>query len=93
MTKFILFQAAAEAGYLWLATVAVVMSTVSLYYYLRVIRWMYVAEPEEGAGGRWRLSPVAYLVTGVLFLGIFVVGLWATPLFEAADNASAMLFG
>ena len=93
VTKFILFQAAAEAGFLWLATVAVVMSTVSLYYYLRVIRWMYVAEPAEGAGERWRLSPAAYLVTGALFLGIFVVGLWATPLFEAADTASAMLFG
>ena len=33
VTKFVLFQAAAEEGFLWLATVAVIMSTVSLYYY------------------------------------------------------------
>lgn len=93
VTKFVLFQAAAEEGFLWLATVAVIMSTVSLYYYLKVIRQMYVAEPAEGEGARWRLSPVAYFTTGVLFLGIFLVGLWATPIFKAADGASAMLFG
>lgn len=93
VTKFFIFQAAAEEGFLWLATVAVIMSTVSLYYYLKVIRQMYVAEPAEGDGARWRLSPVAYFTTGVLFLGIFLVGLWATPIFEAADGASAMLFG
>ncbi|MCY3656252.1 MAG: NADH-quinone oxidoreductase subunit N [Chloroflexi bacterium] len=92
VTKFVLFQAAAEEGFLWLATVAVIMSTVSLYYYLKVIRQMYVAEPADG-DSRWRLSPIAYLTTGVLFLGIFLVGLWATPIFEAADGASAMLFG
>ncbi len=92
VTKFVLFQAAAEEGFLWLATVAVIMSTVSLYYYLKVIRQMYVADPADG-DSRWRLSPVAYFTTGVLFLGIFVVGLWARPIFEAADGASAMLFG
>ncbi len=92
VTKFVLFQAAAEEGFLWLATVAVIMSTVSLYYYLKVIRQMYVAEPAEG-DSRWRLSPIGYLTTGVLFLGIFLVGLWARPIFEAADGASAMLFG
>ena len=54
---------------------------------------MYVVEPAEGEEARWRLSPVAYFTTGVLFLGIFLVGLWATPIFKAADGASAMLFG
>ena len=93
VTKFVLFQAAAEEGFLWLATVAVIMSTVSLYYYLKVIRQMYVVEPAEGQGARWRLTPIAYLTTGVLFFGIFLVGLWARPIFEAADGASAMLFG
>ena len=92
VTKFVLFQAAAEEGFLWLATVAVIMSTVSLYYYLKVIRQMYVVEPADG-DSRWRLSPIVYATTGVLFIGIFVVGLWARPIFEAADGASAILFG
>ena len=93
VTKFFVFQAAAEQGFLWLSAVAVVMSTVSLYYYLRVIRQMYVVAPAEGAADRWRPSPLAYGVTGLLFLGIFVVGLWAAPVLEAADDAAAVLFG
>ena len=93
VTKFFLFQAAAEEGFLWLSGLAVVMSTVSLYYYLKVIRVMYVVAPAEGADARWRPSPVALGVTGLLFLGIFVVGLYAGPVLEAADDASAVLFG
>ena len=92
VTKFFLFQAAAEEGYLWLATVAVVMSTVSLYYYLQVIKQMYLYEP-EGDASRWHPSIASYGVTGVLFIGIFIVGIWATPVLEAADDASAAIFG
>ncbi len=92
VTKFFIFQAAAEEGFLWLAGVAVIMSTISLYYYLKVIRVMYVVPPAEGAS-RWHPSPLALGVTGVLFIGIFVVGLWAAPVLEVADDASAVLFG
>ena len=91
LTKFMLFQAAAEGGFLWLATLAVIMSTVSLYYYLMVIRQMYMLEP-EGDTSRWRLSPASYLATGSMFIAMVLVGIYATPLFIAADRAAAALF-
>ena len=91
LTKFMLFQAAAEGGFLWLATLAVIMSTVSLYYYLMVIRQMYMLEP-EGDTTRWRLSPASYLATGSMFIAMVLVGIYATPLFIAADRAAAALF-
>src|SRR5207302_7853712 len=47
-TKFFLFQAAANHGLLWLAGFAVVNSFVSLYYYLLVIRRMYLDLPKPG---------------------------------------------
>ena len=90
VTKFILFQSAAQEGFLWLATVAVAASMVSLYYYLQVIRQMYVYQP-EGDTSRWRLSPAGYATTGVLLAGTFVVGLYPGPLFKLADNAAAVL--
>jgi NADH-quinone oxidoreductase subunit N len=90
-SKFILFQAAASAGYLWLSAIAVIMSTVSLYYYLAVIRQMYVYEP-TGDTARWSPSPMAYALTGVLLVGIVVVGLYFGPLYEAADRATSVLF-
>ena len=41
-TKFYLFTAAANQGLLWLAGLAMVNSLISLYYYLVVIRHMYI---------------------------------------------------
>ena len=41
-TKFYLFAAAANEGLLWLAAVAIFNSLISLYYYLVVIRYMYI---------------------------------------------------
>jgi len=89
-TKFILFQAVAKEGFLWLAALAVVNSFVSLYYYLLVIRQMYVGEPEET--GRLRVPLVANAVVLVLVIGIFIVGLFPQPLFDAADNATGAVF-
>jgi formate hydrogenlyase subunit 3/multisubunit Na+/H+ antiporter MnhD subunit len=45
--KFYLFTAIADEGLLWLASLAVFASLVSLYYYLQVIRQMYI-EPAVG---------------------------------------------
>ena len=41
-TKFYLFAAAANEGLLWLAGLAIMNSLISLYYYLVVIRQMYI---------------------------------------------------
>jgi NADH-quinone oxidoreductase subunit N len=90
-TKFILFQAAASGGYLWLAGLAVIMSTISLYYYLQVIKQFYFYEP-VGDTSRWRLSPTAYVLSGVLLVAMVVVGLYFGPLYEVAEIASNSLF-
>ena len=91
VTKFILFQSAAQEGFLWLATVAVVTSTVSLYYYLMVIRRFYLDQP-AGDTSRWRLSPSGYIVTGTLLAGTVFIGTYAGPVFTFADRASRVLF-
>jgi NADH-quinone oxidoreductase subunit N len=89
-TKYVLFQSAVEGGFLWLVVVAVIASTVSLFYYLQVIKQMYLYEPAEA--GRWRLSPTGYLSTGALFVGVVFIGIYGTPLYVVADRASAALF-
>ena len=89
-TKFILFQAVASEDLLWLAVIAVTMSFVSLYYYLQVIREIYIGEPEEP--GRLAVPP---LVTGLalaLTVGIFYVGVYPRHLLEAAEEATKLLF-
>ena len=90
-TKFILFQAVVQGGFLWLVVIAVIGSTVSLFYYLQVIRQMYVLEP-EGNTTRWSISPTGYLTTGVLFALIVFVGIQGAPLYTVADRAAYALF-
>jgi NADH-quinone oxidoreductase subunit N len=54
--KFYLFVTVLNAssgsmGLLWLVVLAIAMSAVALYYYLRVLKRVYVAAPAAGAGG------------------------------------------
>jgi NADH-quinone oxidoreductase subunit N len=78
--KFYLFAAAATggtsgSGLLWLVAVAIAMSAVSLYYYLQVLKQIYVGPVTEGVPA---LRPgvsvqvgVVMLALGVLLLGCF----------------------
>jgi NADH-quinone oxidoreductase subunit N len=89
-TKFILFQAVASEGFLWLSVVAVTMSFVSLYYYLMVIKEIYISAPEQP--GRLSVPPLMAGLTVLLVLGIFYVGLYPRHLLEAAQEATKLLF-
>ena len=51
MGKFWLFSAAIDAGYVWLAVIAVLNSAISLYYYIRIVVFMYVKPETCGVGG------------------------------------------
>jgi NADH-quinone oxidoreductase subunit N len=89
-TKFILFQAAAEEDLLWLAGVASFFSFVSLYYYLVVIREMYLGEPEEKT--RFPTPWLEYGALSLLVAAIFAVGLYPKPLFDVAEDSTASIF-
>ena len=76
--KFYVFSAAAGAepkslGLLWLVVVAIGMSAVSLYYYLQVLKQIYVADaaadaPPLGATGPFTVA-VVLVAMGVVILG------------------------
>lgn len=89
-TKFILFQAVADEGFIWLSVIAVVMSFVSLYYYLMVIKEIYVSKPEEE--GRLPVPAMISGLTVALVVGVFYVGIFPRHLLEAAEEATKLLF-
>ncbi|HHL51809.1 MAG TPA: NADH-quinone oxidoreductase subunit N, partial [Flammeovirgaceae bacterium] len=73
--KFFLFAAAAEKGYYWLVLIAVANTIISLYYYLRVVRAMFLDRSEEPIGRihsdvLTRLS-LAISVAGIVLAGVF----------------------
>jgi NADH-quinone oxidoreductase subunit N len=78
--KLAVIQAVLDIGSLWLAIVAVALSVVGAYYYLRVVKLMYFDEPTDttalqGGGGAMRfvlsLNGLAVLVLG-LFPGMLL---------------------
>src|ERR671939_1124871 len=74
MGKFWLFSAAIEAGYVWLAVIGVLNSAVSLYYYIRIVVYMYLRK--ETTGSEPVISPalgitLALAVVMTLALGVY----------------------
>jgi NADH-quinone oxidoreductase subunit N len=74
----------ASTGYLWLAVIAVLLSLVGAFYYLRLVKVMYFDEPADArplafaeAGGEMRtvlsLNGVAVLVFGLLPGGLMAL--------------------
>ena len=49
MGKFWLFGAAIESGYIWLAVIGVLNSAISLYYYIRIVVFMYLKKETTGS--------------------------------------------
>ncbi|MDA8174741.1 MAG: NADH-quinone oxidoreductase subunit N [Nitrospiraceae bacterium] len=96
MGKFYIFSALINAGYTWLAVIAVVMSAVSAYFYLRVVMYMYMKEPLESAtpdvadaaASAPGLKPYgarfAVLLAGI---AVLLIGILPTPIIQMARAA------
>jgi NADH-quinone oxidoreductase subunit N len=91
IAKFYVFKTAVDSGHVTIALIGILTSIVSVYYYLRVVYFLYMKEPAEGyvvpVGGIFATGALA-----ISIIGIFVIGLFPTPLFEMAGAAArAML--
>jgi NADH-quinone oxidoreductase subunit N len=90
LTKFIFFQSVADNDFYWLAGIAVVASLVSLYYYLQVLRVIYVSQPPEYS--RFNIPLILKGSVVVLAIGVFFVGLYPAPIFDLTDSVANVLF-
>ena len=89
IAKIYVFTAAVNSGLAWLAILGVVNSVVSAYYYLRVVRVMYLLPPlsEEPV----RAGPSMGLAVACTFAGTAIFGLYPTPLLNLAKTAAEVL--
>jgi NADH-quinone oxidoreductase subunit N len=90
-TKLFMFQASTSDELLWLVGLAVLNSFVSLYYYLMVMRQMFLFDPPEGLT-RFRPGPVLMGLGGALMLAVVAIGVYPGPFFEAVENATEPLY-
>jgi len=73
MAKFYIFGGAVQNGLLWLVIIAVLNSVISAFYYLRVVKVMWLGEPASvdkvPSSGALRVA-LTITCLGVLFVGI-----------------------
>ncbi len=95
MGKFLIFSAASEAGWNWLVIVGVAATLVSLYYYLAVIRAMYMRPAAElglapigGSPPREVMLTSAVIVAMLVNVGAFFA---IQPLVDLTRTAAEVL--
>jgi NADH-quinone oxidoreductase subunit N len=84
--KFYLFAAVIQRQFYILAVVGILNSVVSLYYYLRPIRTMFLEQP-AGDEAPVTFEAWNYSLMGVLALATIVLGLYWAPLISFADRS------
>src|SRR5258707_4015374 len=85
MGKFWLFSAAIDAHYYWLAVIGVLNSAISLYYYLRIVVFMYLKK--ETTGSQPLAGPALTLAPGVRVLATPVIRVYPRPVLQPRDIA------
>jgi NADH-quinone oxidoreductase subunit N len=99
--KFYVFAAAYDHGWVWLVIVGVLATLVSLYYYLAIVRAMYMRPSEElqmlpgggvaVSGGAPAREPLLHVAVGAALI-VAVGSLFAVqPLIDLAQHAASSL--
>jgi NADH-quinone oxidoreductase subunit N len=91
VAKTLLFAAAVKADMVWLAFVGVLNAIVGVYYYLVVLKVVYLYRSEKDGIPIPTTRP-ALIAIGVLSFGIILVGSFFAPWFTWSTNAAAALF-
>jgi NADH-quinone oxidoreductase subunit N len=91
VAKVYVFAAAVQSGWVWLAFVGVLNAIVGLYYYLIVLKVVYLYRSEDED------KPIAVprpygIALGICVAGILLIGIFSGPWLEWSLNAADSLF-
>ncbi len=89
--KLLVFGAAVDANMIWLVVVGIFNAIISLYYYLKILKVMYLDRPADEkplpkAAFSWQVA------LGVCVLGIFILGVWFAPWYSMSQGAAVSLW-
>ena len=88
MAKIYIFSAGINSGLLWLVIIAVINSVISAFYYLRVVRVMFLGAPvsEERVSSPRSLQTALFLAC----LGVLLLGIYPWLLLRVAETAASI---
>jgi NADH-quinone oxidoreductase subunit N len=88
--KLSVLQAALSAGFLWLVVLAVLLSVVGAYYYLRVVKLMYFDEPQRNDEIRPQVD--IRILMSANGLAILALGILPQPLMALCGYAVQLVY-
>ena len=91
MAKIYIFGAAVETNLTWLAFVGVINSVISAYYYLRVVKTMFLNSASEQSPIKPSIGPLSAAVISIV--GTVAFGLYPRPIIELAREAISTIVG
>jgi len=89
MGMFWLFGAAIDSGYVWLAVIGVLNSAISLYYYIRIVVFMYLRK--ETTGSEPVMGPALTVTLALAVAATLILGIYPRQLFDAAETSAAAI--
>ena len=94
VAKVFVFAAGVQAGYVWLVVVGIINSIIGVYYYLNVLKFVYLYrmpnEDEENLP--IPLTRPYVIALAVLAIGVVLIGTVFAPWFSWSDAAALTLF-
>jgi len=89
--KLYVLLSVVNAGLVWLAAVIALNAALAAFYYLRVVVYMYMRDPEDEPAPIER-SLTSYVGLGLSVTGVIVLGLFPSLLLEWLQAGAASLF-
>lgn len=82
--KYYLFYAAIQANLIWLSIIGITLSVISVYYYIRVIVYMWFQEPEDALHAERKYVTPAFASIAIVLtlIGTLVFGLFPEIFFN-----------
>jgi NADH-quinone oxidoreductase subunit N len=90
--KWYIFSAAVSAGYYGLAIIGVLTSVISVFFYLRVVVMMYMAERSGTAAVPDPISRAGMAALAIAIVLIFYLGVLPTQVLDLATQSIATIF-
>ena len=94
VAKVVVFAAGIEANYVWLVALGILNSVVGVFYYLNVMKYVYLfrMEGEQEASCPIPLTRPYAVALVVLVIGVILVGTVFAPWFGFSNVAALTLF-
>lgn len=94
IAKILVFAAGVQANYIWLVVVGIINSIIGLYYYLNVLKFVYLYRlPNEDEDRHpVQLTQPYMIALVVLVLGVILIGTIFAPFFNWSDAGAFNLF-